>query len=162
MSGGITHDNTHLSELIQVTPGQSKFANNLKNWRHGCSDPKILQFITAAIAENTRRAYDSDLRHFTAWGGHLPGTPEQIARYLADHAASSWPRSPAGSPASAQRTSRGDFLTQPKVNSFALSCGSFTDRTCGAADGRHRPPADAGRRTASGKCIRLRRPHRHL
>ena len=31
-----------------------------------------------------------------------------------------------------------------------LSCGSFTYRTRGAADGRHRSATDAGRRTASG------------
>jgi integrase len=54
----------------------------------GCTDPKILEFIAAANAENTQRAYQSDLRHFLAWGGHLPATPQQVARYLADHAAS--------------------------------------------------------------------------
>ena len=34
--------------------------------------------------------------------------------------------------------------------SCPLSCGPFTDRTRGAADGRHRPALDAGRRAASG------------
>ena len=53
----------------------------------GCTDPKILEFIAAATAENTRRAYQSDLRHFIAAGGRIPATSEQVARYLADHAA---------------------------------------------------------------------------
>jgi site-specific recombinase XerD len=43
-------------------------------------------FISASISENTRKAYRSDLAHYTAWGGTLPATPEQVARYLADHA----------------------------------------------------------------------------
>lgn len=43
-------------------------------------------FIRASISENTRKAYRSDLAHYTASGGALPATPEQVARYLADHA----------------------------------------------------------------------------
>lgn len=43
-------------------------------------------FIRASISENTRKAYRADLAHYTAWGGTLPATPEQVARYLADHA----------------------------------------------------------------------------
>jgi len=72
MTDPITSDNFHLSEL---TPAP-----------HDCSDPKILEFIAAATALNTRRAYQSDLRHFLTWGGSLPATPENVARYLADHA----------------------------------------------------------------------------
>lgn len=43
-------------------------------------------FICASISDNTRKAYRSDLAHYAAWGGALPATPEQVARYLADHA----------------------------------------------------------------------------
>ena len=43
-------------------------------------------FIRASISDNTRKAYRSDLAHYAAWGGALPATPEQVARYLADHA----------------------------------------------------------------------------
>jgi integrase len=46
----------------------------------------VLHFIEAATAPNTRRAYDSDLRHFLAWGGFLPASPDVVARYLAAHA----------------------------------------------------------------------------
>jgi integrase len=87
MTDPITSDNFHLSTVIPAASAKPNFADNVKSPSHGCSDPKILEFIAAATAENTRRAYQSDLRHFLAWGGHLPATPEQIARYLADHAA---------------------------------------------------------------------------
>jgi site-specific recombinase XerD len=83
VSDGITRDNIHLSKVIQA---RSAVASNPLS-PLGCTDPKILEFIAAATAENTQRAYQSDLRHFLARRGHLPATPEQVARYLADHAA---------------------------------------------------------------------------
>ena len=44
-------------------------------------------YLQAATRENTRRSYTSALRHFEVeWGGHLPATPDSVARYLADHA----------------------------------------------------------------------------
>ena len=36
--------------------------------------------------ENTRRAYRSDLRHFTDWGGVIPASDMMVAEYLAAHA----------------------------------------------------------------------------
>ncbi len=45
------------------------------------------RYLEAAERENTRRSYASALRHFEIeWGGHLPATPDSVARYLADHA----------------------------------------------------------------------------
>ena len=35
---------------------------------------------------NTQRAYAADLRRFEAWGGRIPTSAEQLARYLAAHA----------------------------------------------------------------------------
>jgi integrase len=81
----ITSDNIHLSKVIPTRLDDAAVSNPLAPL--GCTDPKILEFIAAATAANTRRAYQSDLRHFLAWGGPLPATPEQVARYLADHAA---------------------------------------------------------------------------
>src|SRR5262249_35662079 len=51
-----------------------------------CTDARVLHFIEAATAPNPRRAYDSDLREFLAWGGSLPASPDVVARYLAAHA----------------------------------------------------------------------------
>ncbi|MDS0025196.1 site-specific integrase [Enterobacter kobei] len=45
------------------------------------------QYLEAASRRNTRRSYSFALRHFEIqWGGHLPATPDSVARYLADHA----------------------------------------------------------------------------
>ncbi len=46
----------------------------------------VSEYVSAATAHNTRRAYRSDLAHFMAWGGSIPSSPEQIAAYLAAHA----------------------------------------------------------------------------
>ncbi|MGF6961293.1 hypothetical protein QFZ97_007249 [Paraburkholderia youngii] len=47
----------------------------------------IDRYVEAATRENTRRSYQSALRHFEVeWGGFLPASAEMIARYLADHA----------------------------------------------------------------------------
>jgi integrase len=75
----ITPDNFHLSEPIR---GGAATADGI-----ACTDATVLHFIEAATAPNTRRAYDSDLREFLAWGGSLPASPEIVARYLAAHAA---------------------------------------------------------------------------
>lgn len=49
-------------------------------------NPDVQQYLDAALASNTLRAYRSDLRHFAAWGGQLPATPEMIANYVAHFA----------------------------------------------------------------------------
>jgi hypothetical protein len=87
MSEPVTRDNIHLSRPIPPGPPTTSDVNCTESSVGGCSDPKILDFIAAATASSTRRAYHSDLTHFLAWGGDLPATAEQVARYLADHAA---------------------------------------------------------------------------
>nr|WP_228738983.1 tyrosine-type recombinase/integrase [Xanthomonas euvesicatoria] len=43
--------------------------------------------MEAATRANTERAYAGAIRHFEVeWGGHLPATAEQVARYLAAYA----------------------------------------------------------------------------
>jgi len=39
-------------------------------------------YIQAATSQNTRKAYQSDIRHYETWGGILPSTPQVIVRYL--------------------------------------------------------------------------------
>ncbi|WP_321904502.1 site-specific integrase [Burkholderia cenocepacia] len=47
----------------------------------------IDRYVHAATRENTRRSYQSAIRHFeTEWGGFLPASADAVARYLADHA----------------------------------------------------------------------------
>ncbi len=43
-------------------------------------------YIAQAWSKNTRRAYQADMQHFYTWGGAIPCTKEQVARYLTDHA----------------------------------------------------------------------------
>lgn len=45
------------------------------------------RYVEAATRANTRRSYATALRHFEIeWGGHLPATPDSVARYLAEQA----------------------------------------------------------------------------
>ena len=47
----------------------------------------IDELIHASLSDNSRIAYKSDLKHFLAWGGSIPCTPQVIVNYLAAHAA---------------------------------------------------------------------------
>lgn len=61
--------------------------NNPCNRLHAMVNPgAIARFVRASLADNTRRAYAADLRHFLDWGGRLPASPKLIASYLAEHA----------------------------------------------------------------------------
>ena len=49
---------------------------------------RVGTYINAATAANTRKAYRSDIQHFEQWGGHLPTTTSELARYLEHYATS--------------------------------------------------------------------------
>jgi len=54
---------------------------------HAANLPEAIEsYLRSAVAENTRKAYKSDLEHFYAWGGSIPCEPETVAAYLAAHA----------------------------------------------------------------------------
>ena len=46
---------------------------------------RVAALVESSISDNTRRAYQSDLAHFDAWGGQLPADPAVVASYLAAH-----------------------------------------------------------------------------
>jgi integrase len=50
------------------------------------------QYLEAATAENTRRAYRSAIGHFERWGGHLPAPANMVRTYLLAHAQTLNPR----------------------------------------------------------------------
>ena len=50
------------------------------------ANESVSKYIKAAVADNTRKGYQSDLAHFLSWGGCIPSTPEIISQYLAAHA----------------------------------------------------------------------------
>jgi integrase len=81
-----TSDNLHLSEpskaLDQVPDGLQLIATT------PVTAPGPDFFIQNSIAENSRRAYLSDLRDFEKAGFSVPATPEDVAQYLAASASS--------------------------------------------------------------------------
>ena len=74
----------HNPSLSQPTNGAG-FAVNCKQL-YPCHSLIVSSYIEFSKADNTRKAYRSDLAHFLAWGGSIPSTPEQFAAYLAAHA----------------------------------------------------------------------------
>jgi integrase len=79
MSETITSDNIHLSRPKPVLVHASAVDCT-------CLPEAVAGYIRDSLAENTRRAYQSDLRHFEMWGGPLPASAEIVAAYLAAHA----------------------------------------------------------------------------
>jgi site-specific recombinase XerD len=87
----ITSDNTQLLLPIlggkqapeaSVNTGQQRQVNVV-----ACPlTPEVAAYISASLADNTRKAYRQDLEDFQHWGGSLPCTPEILAAYIADQA----------------------------------------------------------------------------
>src|SRR5882762_1030409 len=50
------------------------------------SQDAISGYLAAALADNTRRAYQGDLADFLLWGGTLPCGPEVLVTYITDRA----------------------------------------------------------------------------
>jgi integrase len=98
--GFLTRDNLHLSRPTNSLPDDADILPNdgqasaAVGWSGAitCTDKtptqvpdRVAALVEASIAENTRRAYRSDLAHFAAWGGRLPAEPAAVASYLAAH-----------------------------------------------------------------------------
>jgi hypothetical protein len=47
---------------------------------------KVARFVNDSLAENTRKAYLSDLSEFERWGGSIPASAETVAAYMAARA----------------------------------------------------------------------------
>ena len=48
--------------------------------------PEVIEYVAAAIAPATRRAYQGDLKDFILWGGCVPCAPPALAEYIANRA----------------------------------------------------------------------------
>jgi site-specific recombinase XerD len=79
MSEPITSDNYYLSRPKPVLVHASAVDRT-------CLPEAVASYVRDSLAEKTRRAYQSDLRHFEMWGGSLPASPETVAAYLAAYA----------------------------------------------------------------------------
>jgi integrase len=78
----LTSDNIHLSRTI---PPQSVAVSDVADRAAVPVDEHVASLVRDSLAENTRRAYLSDLAHFENWGGEVPATDNLIASYLAAH-----------------------------------------------------------------------------
>jgi integrase len=74
----LTRDNSYLSRPKLSMDGSTIDCTDLPE--------AVARYVRDSLAENTRRAYQSDLRHFESWGGSLPASAEIVAAYLAAHA----------------------------------------------------------------------------
>ena len=80
----LSRDILQLSSLTILPPNaEGATAFNKSTATTVC--PKVKGLVTESVAASTRRAHSSDLRHFEAWGGSIPATPETVAEYLAYH-----------------------------------------------------------------------------
>jgi len=85
---GLSPSEINFTSTIEGRETSDADHSHARQWAPACSidDPALAPFIAAAHADNTRRAYQSDLEHFLAWGGTIPSSDKSVARYLADHA----------------------------------------------------------------------------
>lgn len=87
----LTRDNPLLSEPKTeaqqrlVGPSFSRDINVIAS-KQGCLPVAVADLVRDSLAENSRRAYASDLATFAEWGGMLPASEATIAAYLTDHA----------------------------------------------------------------------------
>ncbi len=51
----------------------------------------VKAYVACSLSLNTKKAYDADLARFKAWGGSIPSTPQTLARFLAEGAATHKP-----------------------------------------------------------------------
>lgn len=87
----LTNDKILLSQFriaINCTENDvtTSAANCTNSSAINCTESSVSKYIKAAMADNTRRGYQSDLNHFRSWGGSIPSTPEIVSHYLAVHA----------------------------------------------------------------------------
>jgi len=97
--GNLTSDNSPLSIPISKfseAEGGGCLPTNCRLLGYESADQKfsdalgssVLRYVQASLAENTKRAYQSDIVAFLKWGGKIPTTAPVVALYLADSARS--------------------------------------------------------------------------
>lgn len=76
----LTPDNPLLSR-----PTTRRLAHLASSCKMEPLDGRVLELVRDSLAENTRKAYRSDLAQFVSWGGGVPASAETVATYLAAH-----------------------------------------------------------------------------
>ena len=150
--GLLTSDNSYLSR-----PKPALALGSAVN----CTDlpDAVASYVRDSLAENTRRAYLSDLRHFEAWGGSLPAFPATIAAYLAAHADSLSVATLVRRLASISKAHRARGLSNPTRSELVRTTLRGIKRTRGCTQRAGQAPAP--RRSAVGARHDGRWPQRH-
>lgn len=87
----LTPDNLFLSEVKNSSNCDTDIRAINCTRRSGLLPKQIADLVHDSVADNTRRAYASDLAGFEAWGGTLPASDLMIAQFVADHASTHAP-----------------------------------------------------------------------
>ena len=113
MSNDLTSDNPYLSRpKLGLVHGGANECTDLPD--------AVAGYVRASLADNTRRAYLSDLAHFESWGGsHSSVTPKLLRAYLAAHAGTPALQPLSGaSPRYQRRTKHEGYPIQPAQSWF--------------------------------------------
>ena len=76
-------ENEKILSMTEIADTIESSSKNLSTLRNNDGDEN---YIHAATSNNTRKAYQADIRHFVLWGGHLPTSGEVIMKYLHHYA----------------------------------------------------------------------------
>jgi integrase len=104
-----------------------------------CTSEKVAAYLDAGVAANSRRAYWSDLAHFTAWGGTIPTSSEALAAYLASHEEDLAVATLARRVASISKAHRLRQLSSPAATELVRATMRGIRRKRGVAQRRARP-----------------------
>ncbi|WP_297339408.1 site-specific integrase [Pseudophaeobacter sp.] len=102
-------------------------------------DKAVEHFIHESLSENTRKAYRSDLAHFTEWGGLLPANADMVARYLAHHAEALAPSSLARRVATLSKVHEANAWPNPCRSEIVRATMRGIKRVKGTAQDQARP-----------------------
>ena len=132
----LTSDNLQLSRPNMADVGAlSPIATNCKRLLL----ERVTDYVRDSVADNTRRAYLSDLAHFEGWGGTLPASAETVAVYLVAHAESHSVATLLRRLATISKVHRGRGLPDPARAELVRATMRGIKRTRGAAQREAKP-----------------------
>lgn len=119
------------SDLVDVFGPPSPFLSSLP--------ASVTDLVRNSVSENTRRAYRFDLDHFAQWGGTIPASPNQIASYIADMAATHAPATISRRLAGLSKGHRARGLDDPTKSEIVKSTLRGIRRKLGTAQREAKP-----------------------
>lgn len=134
-----SHDALPMSDnrTLSDTTGAQLPCTNLHQAAHG--DDLVAEYLQASRADNTRRSYESDIRDFQSWGGHVPSSADEIARYIAERAQSLKPSTLHRRLAALAALHRDQALADPTKNPLVRRVMQGIERRHGMSQKQARP-----------------------